>query len=289
MQGGSPLLVGHGSVTVTHGTVDHDGPYARPSVHDYSVLSLHVGGSALVEQRGRLSLTGGDVYLIPAGERHRILEARGAERWGLGICTACLAQHEIGPLLTPFERVRAGASAVVRIPLARQEHLVGLFREIERESATPGRPEADIVIRSLLALVLAEITRAASWSSAEGAGVSLVAQALSFIEKHCLEPISLADVAAAIGRSPAHVTTAIKRATGKTAGEWIVAGKLAEASRLLSSSDARIEDIAERIGYADATHFIRVFRRAHGVTPAAFRALHGGKQPRPASVRRSPS
>jgi transcriptional regulator GlxA family with amidase domain len=32
-----------------------------------------------------------------------------------------------------------------------------------------------------------------------------------------------------------------------------------------------IDIIAERVGYADPTHFIRMFRRAHGATPAAWR------------------
>ncbi|HEY0463268.1 MAG TPA: AraC family transcriptional regulator [Polyangiaceae bacterium] len=32
-----------------------------------------------------------------------------------------------------------------------------------------------------------------------------------------------------------------------------------------------VEIIAERVGYADATHFIRLFRRAYGVTPSAWR------------------
>jgi AraC-like DNA-binding protein len=55
---------------------------------------------------------------------------------------------------------------------------------------------------------------------------------------------------------------------------WIIAGRLAEARRRLVHSDEMIEIIAERVGYRDATHFIRVFRREHGMTPAAWRARH---------------
>ena len=32
-----------------------------------------------------------------------------------------------------------------------------------------------------------------------------------------------------------------------------------------------LEVVAERVGYEDTTHFIRVFRRVHGTTPAAWR------------------
>jgi AraC-like DNA-binding protein len=81
-------------------------------------------------------------------------------------------------------------------------------------------------------------------------------------------------VARAVGRSPAHVTTALTRATGKSAGAWIIAGRMAEARRRLLHSDEPIDAIADRVGYADATHFIRLFRRSHGATPASWRARH---------------
>jgi AraC-like DNA-binding protein len=73
-------------------------------------------------------------------------------------------------------------------------------------------------------------------------------------------------------RSPSHLTTTIRRATGKTVQAWIVEGRLAEAERLLLHTDERIDIVAERVGYKDPTHFIRTFRRARGHTPAAWRA-----------------
>ena len=47
-----------------------------------------------------------------------------------------------------------------------------------------------------------------------------------------------------------------------------------------------VDVIAERVGYADATHFIRLFRRAHGVTPTAYRADHHGPSSPGTPVRR---
>ena len=61
-------------------------------------------------------------------------------------------------------------------------------------------------------------------------------------------------------------------ATGKSVVQWIVSGRMAEARRLLLQTDEMIDVIAERVGYADPTHFIRMFRREHGATPAAWRA-----------------
>lgn len=74
------------------------------------------------------------------------------------------------------------------------------------------------------------------------------------------------------GSNPAHVTTLVRRATGRPVQAWIIAGRLAEATRRLRHTDEIVDVIAERVGYADATHFIRLFRREHGITPAAWRS-----------------
>ncbi|TKC97976.1 AraC family transcriptional regulator [Polyangium fumosum] len=249
---------------------------SRPATHDHAVLCFYVGGSAIVEQRGRHKLGAGDVLVVPAGEPHRTLTAADAELWGLGLCIPCLPSRELGPLLAPFERVRSGASAVVTVPSTRHEHLLSLFRELGQETSAPQTPAGPLVVQSLVALILAEVLRAQPFPTPDPSTASspLVAEALDYIEKHCMQPISLADVARAVRRSPAHVTTALRQATGKTAGAWIIAGRIAEAARLLITSDERIDIVAERVGYADPTHFIRVFRRARGMTPSAFRAAH---------------
>lgn len=236
-------------------------------------LGFLTSGSAVMQQRERYEIQAGDVYVVPAGERHSLISARALEAWGIGFSPACYASSELGPLLDPFARTAAGASAVVRIPAGRRAHLARLCAELQRETALD-RPRAHVELtqKSLLALVLTEVARASSATSAADLSPTLVGDALRFIEASCLRPISLRDVAVAVRRSPSHVATAIKRATGKTVVEWIVAGRLAEARKRLLHTDEMVDVIAERVGYADPTHFIRLFRRTHGTTPARWRA-----------------
>lgn len=256
---------------VTHHRPTEHRSSARPVSHEYAALAFYTGGSATFEQRSRWSLQAGDAVLIPAGEAHRHLASRHPELWGLALCAPCLAADGDASLLEPFERVRSGESAVVRIPTERHAFLESLFVELARETAL-SEGDAHSVQRSLVTLIVAEVRRAADWKPREdGPADGLVAQSLRFIERSCLGPLTLQDVARAVHRSPAHVTTALRKATGRTAVEWIVSGRLAEARRRLLHTDERVDIIAERVGYADATHFIRVFRRAHGSTPAAWR------------------
>lgn len=259
----------------------------------------------------RWRLGAGDVMLVPAGTPHRVVEKRELVRWSLGFCPACFAAElgaDYASLVAPFERVRAGGAAVVSIAAERRVRFESWLAELE-EASRRRDSSGQAVQRSLLTLVLDEIGRASAGPVAPAAAASaalavaslpaaaaaaqsrppllsaasaaaaarggepneLVAASLRFIELHCLAPLSLGDVAAAVGKSPAHLTTVLRRATGKSAVQWIIAGRMAEARRRLRCGDEPVEHIASKVGYADPTHFIRMFRREHGMTPAAWR------------------
>jgi AraC family transcriptional activator of pobA len=99
----------------------------------------------------------------------------------------------------------------------------------------------------------------------------LVGEALEFIQRHYTEPLSLREVAQAFRSNPNHLTTAVRRATGLTVLEWITHLRMAEARRRLLATDERVEIIAERVGYQSPEHFMRLFRREHGVSPTQWR------------------
>ncbi|MBL8681605.1 MAG: helix-turn-helix domain-containing protein [Myxococcales bacterium] len=257
---------------------------ARSSaVHTFAVLAFYTGGSATIALRDAWNVTAGDLLLIPAGAAHRMVTAERVAFWGATFCASCFAADEAVHVIEPFERVRDGGAAVVRIAPERHEHLVTLFRELERVSQDGVAPTAttDLVQKSLLTLILAEAheahARSAPPATARAATGGVVAEALRFIERHCLEKISLEDVAAAVRKSPAYVTTALTQGTGMSAGQWISSGRMAAARRFLLHTDEMVDVIAERVGYGDVTHFIRMFRREHGTTPAAWRAAARGR------------
>lgn len=235
--------------------------------HPHATLAYFTEGRSTFEQKGTWTVSAGDVLLVPAGEPHRRSSDERTSYWGLGLCVPCYAQDEDLQRVNPFERVRDGGAAVVRIPETRRTYLEHLLAELAIVTLQPST--SDAVQRSLLHLVLNEIWTATSRT--EPSTNSVVTSSLRFIERHCLMPITLKDVAAAVGKNAAYVTTTLSQHTGQSAVEWIISGRMAEARRLLLHSNQPVGDIACRVGYADATHFIRLFRRIHGVTPAVFR------------------
>ncbi|WP_141592996.1 AraC family transcriptional regulator [Myxococcus sp. AB056] len=241
------------------------------AVHAYAVVMLVTRGESKMRHAGDLVVRAGDVHLIPPGDAHGA-GASNAEGWGVAFHPDALgedggAANRLGPLL----RVRKGCHPVLRPTLPQRRRLARWMRLLSEEVARnePGGEEA---ARSLLRLVLIELERMTVQTGAsEPPSLGLSRKALTYIETHCLEPLSLAQVAKALGRSSAHVAGVVRQETGRTVGEWILECRMAEARRRLRGTDERVDIIAERVGYADVTHFIRQFRRVHGVTPAAWR------------------
>lgn len=71
--------------------------------------------------------------------------------------------------------------------------------------------------------------------------------------------------------TPQNLNHACRKATGLTAGQVLQAWLLSEARRLLVYTGLSITEIAYRLEFTDASHFIRYFRKATGHTPGQYR------------------
>lgn len=95
-----------------------------------------------------------------------------------------------------------------------------------------------------------------------------------YIEANYNREITLSDVARAIGYSPAYLTNRVKHETGRTINAWIIERRMAEARSLLLETDWSVEQIANSVGYLNASYFFRQFRQYQGTTPKAWREEH---------------
>ena len=247
-------------------------PHEMTSHTDYAI-AYHVTGSLKLDHGQILEAEPGMFTIIPAGVPHRSMEGHDIGLWLVSFCAVCHDLDENDPIMNAFQRVRMGALPVAAIPEERHSYLITLLEALRDEGAKI-TPETAVTSKSLLLLILAEVNRAMRGNN-EGTVQKkdeLVSKALTFIQTHCLEPISPKDVARAINRTPAHVTAMLKKNTGFSTGQWITAGRLGEATMRLAHTDDSIEIIAEKVGWQDVTHFIRQFKKAYGKTPAAWRS-----------------
>jgi AraC family transcriptional regulator, transcriptional activator of pobA len=83
----------------------------------------------------------------------------------------------------------------------------------------------------------------------------LLAEVFGFIEARYHERISLRDVASAVNLTPAHLTTSVRRKTGRSVQQWIAERRMAQARRrLLVLTDLTVEEIGRKVGSADPVY-----------------------------------
>ncbi|HEY8207264.1 MAG TPA: AraC family transcriptional regulator [Myxococcaceae bacterium] len=231
----------------------------------------------------RAEVRAGDVLVIAPGEVH---DARGmaeADGWLLLFEAAALDPSRTDAqvftalpelVLWGFVRPSGRDGGHFHVPPPERARWSARFADLHAELARP-RLGYEVSARALLTLILIDAARLAAesdrLSKVPPGSRPLLAQVFQLIESRYHRPISLQDVAKEVGRSPAHLTTLVKRQTGRSVLEWIIERRMAEARRLLVETELEVGEIGQKVSYLDPGYFIRQFRRANGVTPLQWR------------------
>jgi AraC family transcriptional regulator, transcriptional activator of pobA len=178
----------------------------------------------------------------------------------------------VHPLLFPFVHGQSSGLLQLKVPAERQPVWASVIASIEAELA--GRQEGyRQAALAQLTLLLIDIARLAGdvVGDLKRSGEPLLAEVFTVIDRRLGEPLSLRDVADELGMTPGHLTTVVRRRTGRTVQEWIIERRMAEARSLLSDTDMPVGEIARRVGMSDPGYFSRLFRRTHGTSPRQWR------------------
>jgi len=95
-----------------------------------------------------------------------------------------------------------------------------------------------------------------------------VAQLDSYIEQHLHEKITTADLARQINKSESFITHCFPLEFGSTPRQYILKRRMEEA-KLMLGNGASVQDTAERLGFYDAFHFSKTFKRFWNKPPGA--------------------
>jgi len=84
-------------------------------------------------------------------------------------------------------------------------------------------------------------------------------------------PLTLADIAAAVGASPFHLCRRFRLMTGRTLHEYRTALRLRASLQALEDGERDLTRVALDVGFSSHSHFTSAFRRAFGEPPSAVR------------------
>lgn len=98
--------------------------------------------------------------------------------------------------------------------------------------------------------------------------------ARQYIAEHYKEPLTLEEVSAAAGLSPAYLSTVFKKDTGQTFLEYLSRVRMDMAKQLLKETSCTVADICEQVGYSDVKYFTKSFTKYSGLKPNEYRKLY---------------
>ena len=95
----------------------------------------------------------------------------------------------------------------------------------------------------------------------------VVAKAVAIFAANLDCPISVAEVADAVGVSPRQIERSFKKATGQSPSHYYRALRMKAAKQLVMYSKESMAQIALQVGYGSTTPMVRHYREAFGLTP----------------------
>jgi len=98
-----------------------------------------------------------------------------------------------------------------------------------------------------------------------------VRQAFAYIRDHLQAPLTLQLIAEQVGLSPHHLSRLFREETGSTVGETITRLRMEKAVQLLSQTNMKVYEVAERIGIPSYRYFTQLFRKWTGLAPTEYK------------------
>ncbi len=102
----------------------------------------------------------------------------------------------------------------------------------------------------------------------------MIEKTIIYLNSHMSEPIAIPDIAKKMGCSETYFRRLFKMHTGRTPVAYLQELRVRHSKSLLKHTNMTISEIADSVGYQDAFYFTRVFTKACGISPNAFRNFY---------------
>lgn len=218
----------------------------------------------IVKGRGRLSVGNrswdagdGEVYVL-----HRVNARYRSDPSDPWVKVFCVIAGRLVDLLCPMY---LGQQTIFRaadvLPLLMRVH------ELNEHAPADTHERASILLHEILVKLGAANERNEPYP----AGIRDVR---GFIDRHYTERMTVSTLADRAGVSKAHLIRTFRRCFGNTPYDYIIQRRIDAATAMLSRSTLHVQEIADRLGFADAFYFSNAFKKRIGVSPSEYRRRH---------------
>ncbi len=240
--------------------------------HDFHKLVCVMSGSGVHVLNGvSHEITPGVAFLLAPSDFHAWLpNGEGCLLYNIDFMPRVLAPYLQSAL---YDATRLGRGPLVVRDMA---DLEPIMQAMVKECGRLARPDAQLAMVCLLQYLLVELIRRAdvaeSLSSKSASGMHEgVRWALTYMEQHYRDPLTLKDVAAEARLSPSYFSQLFHEFVGVTFQEHLQMLRSGFAGSLLRATDMSVTDICHASGFSDLSHFERAFKGRYGMPPSAWR------------------
>ncbi len=243
-----------------------------PKVYDFYLMHIVISGKGAFSLNGKCyNLQAGDVFLIEPEQLIRY-ESDLLEPW----CYRWVAFQ--GKAADKLVRKAGFAEQTPIQTLRRPNKAYALFKQLYFALRCVEHI-AELKSTGLLQLLLAYFSEQNNFGVQIGQGSKatkdeqLQQQIIHYLSSQYTEPVSIEQMAEAIGYNRAYLSRIFKKQTGVSPISFLLQFRLDKAKLLLrEKQDLTIEQISASVGIQDALYFSKQFRKAFGLSPTAYRS-----------------
>lgn len=246
--------------------------------HDFVELAYILSGEGRYRIEGNIySVKEGDLLILNPGVQHQALSCPEAEN---PITEFFVGFTDISLIGMPenFMMVPTGEHIVHTTGELRQK-LFKICSSMEAESAGYRQGRYFMLkayLMQILLLVIREqcepIEHKKGYAFESANKKYVVEQIVNYFEDHYNEKISLDQIAENMYLSPFYISKIFKSETGDTPIRHLINIRLEKAKELLENGfEGSIQEVAASVGYDDAYHFSKLFKKYYGITPTQAR------------------
>jgi AraC family transcriptional activator of pobA len=215
----------------------------------------------------------GGLYFLVPGQAHSWSLSADAQGYILFFSAAFYQRQYPADRLAAYPFFDAAQLPVLYLPSS-ETAIRDLFVRILAEKTTLAN-NRDEVVGAYLFLLLELAWRACAHEQAQQAPSHSLQQVRAFshlLDAHFRTEKTVRFYADQLALTANHLNALCRRIVNQTASDLIHERVITEAQRLLAHSALSVGQIADQLGFEDASYFTRYFRKYVGQTPEPFRA-----------------
>lgn len=179
-----------------------------------------------------------------------------------------------GSMAEKYCQMLLGSEKYREFPINWLPSLKDMFEQLVLLYRQPSNNRRDVYASLLITQILSRLILGSDSYQPLYAQNVYVEHTLRIMEDRFSEPLKLKNIAQELHINSSYLSRLIASETGISFSACLSYVRINHAKKLLQSTDLSVEEIGEKCGFCNASHFVKLFHNNENMTPLQYRTLH---------------